>query len=184
MLEILSPGPLCTVQDRGRPGWGHLGVGSSGAADRHLRKQRCHGSGRGFDGSQIRLGFTRPIVGRGLRRCPVRTDAVARFDDGSSAGCRHGENRCRFDNPVRTATQWLARTHSASPARARIGDSEFDGATGAALMSTAVHVRQIRCMLPCCASHFLRRAPGIGMDFSSEGERSKPRPGRSVTLFT
>ena len=34
MLEILSPGPLCTVQDRGRPGWGHLGVGSSGAADR------------------------------------------------------------------------------------------------------------------------------------------------------
>lgn len=34
MLEIVAPGPLCTVQDRGRPGLAHLGVGQSGAADR------------------------------------------------------------------------------------------------------------------------------------------------------
>lgn len=33
MIEIIHPGPLCTVQDNGRPGWAHLGVGSSGAAD-------------------------------------------------------------------------------------------------------------------------------------------------------
>lgn len=33
MLTILSPGPMCTVQDLGRPGWAHLGVGASGAAD-------------------------------------------------------------------------------------------------------------------------------------------------------
>ncbi|WP_406386090.1 biotin-dependent carboxyltransferase family protein [Streptomyces sp. NBC_01618] len=32
-LEILSPGPLATVQDLGRPGWSHLGVSASGAAD-------------------------------------------------------------------------------------------------------------------------------------------------------
>ncbi|HEY4333493.1 MAG TPA: biotin-dependent carboxyltransferase family protein, partial [Ilumatobacteraceae bacterium] len=33
MLEIVRPGPLCTVQDGGRHGWAHLGVGHSGAAD-------------------------------------------------------------------------------------------------------------------------------------------------------
>jgi biotin-dependent carboxylase-like uncharacterized protein len=33
-LEVLSPGPLATVQDLGRPGLAHLGVGESGAADR------------------------------------------------------------------------------------------------------------------------------------------------------
>jgi len=34
MIEIVAPGPLCTVQDGGRVGWAHLGVGRSGAADR------------------------------------------------------------------------------------------------------------------------------------------------------
>jgi biotin-dependent carboxylase-like uncharacterized protein len=33
-LEVLDPGPLTLVQDLGRPGLGHLGVGRSGAADR------------------------------------------------------------------------------------------------------------------------------------------------------
>lgn len=34
MIEVVEPGPLCTVQDAGRGGWAHLGVGRSGAADR------------------------------------------------------------------------------------------------------------------------------------------------------
>lgn len=34
MLEVLSPGPLTTIQDLGRPGWAHLGISRSGAADR------------------------------------------------------------------------------------------------------------------------------------------------------
>lgn len=34
MIEVVGPGPLCTVQDAGRVGWAHLGVGRSGAADR------------------------------------------------------------------------------------------------------------------------------------------------------
>jgi len=34
MIEVVDPGALCTVQDRGRPGWAHLGVGHSGALDR------------------------------------------------------------------------------------------------------------------------------------------------------
>ena len=34
MIRVLRPGPLTTVQDLGRPGLAHLGVGRSGAADR------------------------------------------------------------------------------------------------------------------------------------------------------
>ena len=34
MLTVLAPGPLATVQDRGRPGWASIGVPRSGAADR------------------------------------------------------------------------------------------------------------------------------------------------------
>ncbi|MDQ6874007.1 MAG: biotin-dependent carboxyltransferase family protein [Actinomycetota bacterium] len=34
MIEVVAPGPLCTVQDLGRPGLAYLGVGRSGAADR------------------------------------------------------------------------------------------------------------------------------------------------------
>jgi biotin-dependent carboxylase-like uncharacterized protein len=33
MIEVLDPGPLLTVQDGGRPGYAHLGVPPSGAAD-------------------------------------------------------------------------------------------------------------------------------------------------------
>lgn len=33
MLEVLQTGPLCTVQDLGREGWQHLGVGPGGALD-------------------------------------------------------------------------------------------------------------------------------------------------------
>ncbi|MDQ1617304.1 MAG: hypothetical protein QOJ60_3243 [Actinomycetota bacterium] len=33
-LEVVRAGPLTTVQDRGRPGWAHLGVPRSGALDR------------------------------------------------------------------------------------------------------------------------------------------------------
>ena len=34
MLEVIVPGPRTTVQDLGRPGWAHLGISRSGAADR------------------------------------------------------------------------------------------------------------------------------------------------------
>lgn len=32
-ITVVDPGPLTTVQDRGRPGWAHLGVPRSGALD-------------------------------------------------------------------------------------------------------------------------------------------------------
>lgn len=34
MLTVLTPGPFCTVQDGGRPGWASIGVTRSGVADR------------------------------------------------------------------------------------------------------------------------------------------------------
>jgi biotin-dependent carboxylase-like uncharacterized protein len=37
-LEVISPGPLTTIQDLGRPGWAHIGVPRSGAADRDSLK--------------------------------------------------------------------------------------------------------------------------------------------------
>ena len=33
MIEVVAPGMATTLQDRGRPGWAHLGVGRAGAAD-------------------------------------------------------------------------------------------------------------------------------------------------------
>jgi biotin-dependent carboxylase-like uncharacterized protein len=33
-VEVVDPGPLSTLQDRGRPGWAHLGVARAGALDR------------------------------------------------------------------------------------------------------------------------------------------------------
>ena len=33
-VEVVDPGPLSTLQDRGRRGWAHLGVPRAGALDR------------------------------------------------------------------------------------------------------------------------------------------------------
>nr|MYR36700.1 allophanate hydrolase subunit 2 family protein [Streptomyces sp. SID4944] len=33
LLHVVRPGALTTVQDTGRPGWAHLGVGRAGALD-------------------------------------------------------------------------------------------------------------------------------------------------------
>ena len=37
-VEVISAGPLTTIQDLGRPGWAHIGVPRSGAADRESLK--------------------------------------------------------------------------------------------------------------------------------------------------
>jgi biotin-dependent carboxylase-like uncharacterized protein len=37
-VEVISPGPLTTIQDLGRTGWAHIGVPRSGAADRDSLK--------------------------------------------------------------------------------------------------------------------------------------------------
>lgn len=58
MIEVVRPGPLATVQDLGRPGYAHLGVPPSGAADPvSLRlANRLVGNPVGAAGLELTLG--------------------------------------------------------------------------------------------------------------------------------
>jgi biotin-dependent carboxylase-like uncharacterized protein len=58
VVEVIKPGPLATVQDLGRPGYGHLGVPRSGAADvASLRlANRLVGNPDGAAGIEFTLG--------------------------------------------------------------------------------------------------------------------------------
>ncbi|WP_072803773.1 biotin-dependent carboxyltransferase family protein [Rhodococcoides yunnanense] len=60
-LEIISPGPLCTVQDRGRVGYSSIGVGRSGAAD-----VRSHDTANRLVGNHIDAATLEATMG-GLR---------------------------------------------------------------------------------------------------------------------
>ena len=57
-IEVIKPGPLATVQDLGRPGYGHLGVPHSGAADAvSLRlANRLVGNADGAAGIELTFG--------------------------------------------------------------------------------------------------------------------------------
>jgi biotin-dependent carboxylase-like uncharacterized protein len=66
MIEVLRPGPLTTVQDLGRPGYAHLGVGRSGAADRASLRlaNRLVGNPEDAAGLEITLGGFAARLGR------------------------------------------------------------------------------------------------------------------------
>jgi biotin-dependent carboxylase-like uncharacterized protein len=80
MIEVLRPGPLTTVQDLGRPGYAHLGVGRSGAADRPSLRlaNRLVGNPETAAGLEITLGGfaarfrTRAVVALTGAPAPVR----------------------------------------------------------------------------------------------------------------
>ncbi|MDP4508967.1 5-oxoprolinase subunit C family protein [Nonomuraea turcica] len=61
MIEILAPGPYATVQDLGRPGYAHLGVPHSGAADAASLRlaNRLVGNAEGMAGIELTLGMAR-----------------------------------------------------------------------------------------------------------------------------
>ncbi|WP_211246014.1 biotin-dependent carboxyltransferase family protein [Actinomadura oligospora] len=58
MIEVVRPGPLATVQDLGRPGYAHLGVPRSGAADAPSLRlaNRLVGNPEGAAGVEFTLG--------------------------------------------------------------------------------------------------------------------------------
>ena len=63
-LTVAAPGPLSTIQDLGRPGLGHLGIGTSGAADPgslQLANQLV-GNEKGFAAIEMTLGRLRVQV--------------------------------------------------------------------------------------------------------------------------
>ncbi|WP_299038055.1 biotin-dependent carboxyltransferase family protein [uncultured Pseudokineococcus sp.] len=89
-LEVLAPGPSTTVQDLGRPGLAHLGVGESGAADRaaHRLAQRLVGNPEGAAGLEVVLGGLR-VRARGALLVAAAGAPVALRVDGRAAwsGC-------------------------------------------------------------------------------------------------
>jgi len=58
MIRVLAPGPLTTVQDQGRTGYAHLGVGRAGAADAWslASANRLVGNDAGAAGLEVTLG--------------------------------------------------------------------------------------------------------------------------------
>ena len=86
MIEVLRAGPLTTVQDLGRPGLAHLGVGRSGAADRPSLRlaNRLVGNPEGaaalettFGGLAVRATCATTVALTGAP-CPVRVGGRAR----------------------------------------------------------------------------------------------------------
>ncbi|MGS2642013.1 5-oxoprolinase subunit C family protein [Streptosporangium sp. G12] len=61
MIEVIAPGPYATVQDLGRPGYAHLGVPRSGAADEPSLRlaNRLVGNPEGAAGIELTLGGAR-----------------------------------------------------------------------------------------------------------------------------
>jgi biotin-dependent carboxylase-like uncharacterized protein len=61
MIEVLAPGPYATVQDLGRPGYAHLGVPRSGAADAASLRlaNRLLGNAEGLAGVEFTFGMAR-----------------------------------------------------------------------------------------------------------------------------
>ncbi|WP_433241674.1 biotin-dependent carboxyltransferase family protein [Streptosporangium sp. CA-135522] len=79
MIEVIAPGPYATVQDLGRPGYAHLGVPHSGAADAASLRlaNRLVGNPEGDAGIELTLGGARLRFTAGAwvavtgARCPV-----------------------------------------------------------------------------------------------------------------
>ena len=84
MLTVRSAGPLTTVQDRGRPGWAHLGVPRSGAVDLPAlgRANALVGNALGAAALEVTLGGlvavfdTDAVVAVTGARCPLSVAGV------------------------------------------------------------------------------------------------------------
>lgn len=90
VLEVVQPGPLAIVEDRGRPGLAHLGVTRSGAADRraHLLANRLLANGDDCATVEITLGgFSARVRGGSVDIAVTGADAEPAVD-----GMRFGTN--------------------------------------------------------------------------------------------
>lgn len=86
-LIVITPGPLATVQDLGRPGYAHLGVPHSGAADRGALRQanRLVGNPESAPAVEVTLGgFT--ARARGVLVLAVTGPPVQVLVDGRPVG--------------------------------------------------------------------------------------------------
>lgn len=81
-LVVIAPGPLTTVQDLGRPGYGDLGVPLSGAADRRALRlaNRLVGNTERAAGLEVTLGGLRLSARRQLLIAVTGAPADAQID--------------------------------------------------------------------------------------------------------
>lgn len=81
-FEVIKPGPLSLLQDRGRHGVQHLGIGPSGAADRHAFAWACHliGNSQLAAALEITLGSVRLLARATTSFALTGADLDARID--------------------------------------------------------------------------------------------------------
>lgn len=117
-LEVLDPGLLTLVQDLGRPGWAHVGVGRSGAADRGALRaaNRAVGNDEGAAGLEVLLGGLRVravgdvLVALAGAPAPATTTPVTASARRAGPPPRAGDDestrarREHTDNPVLSAS--------------------------------------------------------------------------------
>lgn len=114
VLEVQRPGPLATVQDLGRPGHAHLGVGHSGAADLGSLRlaNRLVGNTEGAACIEVTFGgfaarfLAAATVALAGAPCPVRISGAQSFMHGPLA-VRAGEE-LSIGVPTRGLRTYLA----------------------------------------------------------------------------
>jgi biotin-dependent carboxylase-like uncharacterized protein len=105
-LEVLAPGALTTVQDLGRPGWAHIGVPRSGAADRPALKL----ANRLVGNDDTAAGLETTLAGPRLRFAGEAQLALA----GAAVNARIGERRIPMNEPFTVAAGEELRLGNAS----------------------------------------------------------------------
>jgi antagonist of KipI len=89
VLEVLAPGLLTTVQDPGRSGWRHLGVGGAGSLDPDAAALANAMAGNPADAAVLEISLQGPALrlSRPLRIAICGAEVDARFEDAD--GRRH-----------------------------------------------------------------------------------------------
>jgi biotin-dependent carboxylase-like uncharacterized protein len=107
-LEVLAPGPLALVQDVGRPGLAHLGVGRSGAADRRAHALANRLVANPADRATLEItmgGFIARVLGGSVAVAITGADARPCVD-----GIPFGTNSIRTLEPGQTLALGVPRT--------------------------------------------------------------------------
>ena len=109
-LSIVTPGPLATVQDLGRPGLAHLGVGESGAADRRSLRLANRLVGNLESAAAIEATFGGLAVRFEAAAVVALTGAPCRVSLGGRAGAMYGPMHARAGDTLRLgdAGRWAA----------------------------------------------------------------------------
>jgi KipI family sensor histidine kinase inhibitor len=105
-IEVMKPGPLATVQDLGRPGYGHLGVPRSGAADvASLRlANRLVGNPDGAAGIEFTLGRAALRFPAGARVAVTGAPVPLTVEPAAEEAAKDGPGSTESDLPGDTAT--------------------------------------------------------------------------------